>query len=239
MKPTPCFAIVGTDTEVGKTMIACGLARALTDAGHSVMAIKPVETGCSEAQADNQDGTMLARATGQTEPASALFKFPAPVAPPVAADLVGERFEYPELIQAVKETLAGDHVKICEGAGGLLSPLTWTATMVEICIDLGATAIVVAANRLGVINHTLLTIQVLRQANIPIGAVILNRGTSVADSSCLAPLNGTDASLETNLSSLQRLLPDVAVIEMPWAENMIDAARHLSEFATSLMEGAS
>ena len=91
MKPKPCFAIVGTDTEVGKTMVACGLARALTNAGHSVIAVKPVETGCSNAHVDEQDGTRLAQATGQSEPAGALLRFPAPVAPPVAADLVGEQ----------------------------------------------------------------------------------------------------------------------------------------------------
>ena len=125
---------------------------------------------------------MLARARDKRA-SECSFQVSETVAPPVAADLVSERFEYPELIQAVKETLA-EYVKICEGAGGLLSPL-WTATMVEICIDLGATAIVVAANRLGVINRPLLTIEVLRQANIPIGAVLLNRSTSVADSSCL------------------------------------------------------
>ena len=239
MKPAPCFAIVGTDTEVGKTMVACGLARAMTNAGYSVLAVKPVETGCTDEQIHKQDGAMLAQATGQAEPSSALFKFPAPVAPPVAADLVGEELDYHKLICAVRAALSVGHIRICEGAGGLLSPLTWSATMLEVCRDLEATAVVVAANRLGVINHTLLTVEVLRQANIPVGAVVLNHCHSMTDSNHLSPSDRVDASVETNLSSLRRLLPDIPVVFMPWVESMADAAYHLAGFAVSLTKNES
>src|SRR5438105_13586087 len=81
------IVITGTDTGVGKTCGGTGLARALTLRGYRVIAIKPIESGCREAVSPDEDGVLLAGATGQSEPTAALLRLYAAVAPPVAADM--------------------------------------------------------------------------------------------------------------------------------------------------------
>ena len=80
------LVIAGTDTSVGKTWVACALARALRSAGRRVIAIKVVETGCTGPRQDTEDGVLLARASGQGEPAEALVRLAAPLTPALAAE---------------------------------------------------------------------------------------------------------------------------------------------------------
>ncbi|HEU4682675.1 MAG TPA: AAA family ATPase, partial [Gemmatimonadales bacterium] len=70
--------ITGTDTNVGKTWVACALAHALRGGGKQVIAIKPVETGCSDPPTVREDGVLLAHATGQTQPAHAILRLTEP-----------------------------------------------------------------------------------------------------------------------------------------------------------------
>src|SRR5688572_7236834 len=86
--PVPPFVVItGTDTGVGKTVVAVGLARALAAAGRAVLAVKPVESGCGEPFArEDEDGVVLALATGQAKPKAALVRLRAPVTPALAAE---------------------------------------------------------------------------------------------------------------------------------------------------------
>src|SRR5215470_1497659 len=93
--------ITGTDAGVGKTWVGCGLAATLRRAGRMVLAVKPVETGCHDETSRGEDGVRLAKATGQREPARALRRFRAPVAPAVAADLEGTSVDLDELASEI------------------------------------------------------------------------------------------------------------------------------------------
>jgi dethiobiotin synthetase len=193
---SPRYVVVtGADTGVGKTLVTAGLARACIEAGLRTVAIKPVESGCvGAAPASHEDGALLAAATGQPEPRAALVRLCDAVTPALAADREGLSIEMPALVKAIRELGAGADLVLIEGAGGLLSPLSWSLDLTHVAHDLDAGVLVVAADRLGAINHVHLTVQVLFDTWLPPLGVIL--------SAPAAP----DASTGTNADALRRRL---------------------------------
>jgi len=174
--------ITGTDTAVGKTMVGAGLARALVDRGVDVRAIKPVESGTDDEPAAGEDGAILARAARQADPAHALTRLRAPLAPPVAAADDGVHLDMDEWCTAIDDYAEKVDLVLVEGAGGVLSPLTWKETSRELAARLSARAVIVAADRLGALNHTLMGMEVLERAGVPIAAVVFS-APEEADSS--------------------------------------------------------
>lgn len=187
------LVIVGTDTGVGKTWTGCALARALRQSGRRVVGLKPLETGCPGPPAETEDGTLLARATGQSEPQHALFRFRDPVAPPEAADREGRQIDFEYLLRRVREYRDRADVLLVEGAGGLLSPLTWEQNAVDLAQALEARVLLVAADRLGTISHTLLALEKLELSQLEVLGVVLT-----------AP-EQPDASTGSNAAAISRL----------------------------------
>lgn len=209
--------ITGTDTGVGKTVVAAGLARAFSDRGVRVVAVKPVETGCGETVSASEDGRILATAARQAAPSEALTRLRKPVAPPVAADEEGVELNMGEWSEKIFEYAASAQIVLVEGAGGLLSPLTWTETARELGIALKATALVVALDKLGTLNHTFLTIEALGRAGVVTQGVVFN-----------AP-EAPDASTGKNLDSLLKFRPGTKVASLPRLSGWEEAAAHLEE----------
>jgi dethiobiotin synthetase len=192
--------ITGTDIAVGKTWVACALARALRDAGKQVVAVKPVETGCSGQPGKGEDGVRLARATGQTQPAHAILRLAEPVAPVLASESAGADIDFDALVLKIERFADEAEVAIIEGAGGLLAPITWEWNMTDLARALGASALVVAVDRRGTINHTLLTLSALELAGIPCAGVVLTT-TVVKD----AAAGGNGAAI-ARLSGVERVI---------------------------------
>src|ERR671920_663513 len=94
--------VTGTDIGVGKTWVACALARALVDADKQVVAIKPVETGCSGQPSESEDGVRLARATGQSQPAHAILRLPEPLAPVLSSERAGAEIDFDALVLKIE-----------------------------------------------------------------------------------------------------------------------------------------
>jgi dethiobiotin synthetase len=191
--------ITGTDTGVGKTWVTCALARALRDADKKVVAIKPVETGCSGQPGKGEDGVRLARATGQTQPAHAILRLPEPVAPVLASEGAGAEIDFDALVLRIERHAEDADFVLIEGAGGLLTPVTWEWNMTDLARALGASALVVAADRRGTINHTLLTVSALELAGIPCAGVVLTT-PPVSDAS-----SGANAAAIARLSGIERV----------------------------------
>ncbi len=188
------IVISGTDTGVGKTCVGAGLARALSDRGVRVLAIKPVESGCAEEVSEAEDGAMLAEAARQTEPRAALVRLRTPVAPPVAADLEGVEIPVDVLVERIRAYGERADVTLVEGAGGLCSPLSWDRDLRDVASTLDASVLVVGADRLGVVNHTLLTYHALAGSwLVPLGLV-------------LSAPEQPDASTGTNAETLWHVL---------------------------------
>jgi dethiobiotin synthetase len=196
--------VTGTDFGVGKTWVACALARALREAGKQVVAIKPVETGCSGQPHKDEDGVRLARATGQSYPAHAIVRLPDPVAPVLAGAPAGSEIDFDALVLKIERFAEAGEFAIIEGTGGLLAPVTWEWNMTDVARTLGASALVVAADRVGTINHTLLTLSALELAGIAcIGVVLTTPEKGSIERSETAGANG---SAIARLSGIERIL---------------------------------
>ena len=149
MTTTQFLLVTGTNTGVGKTWLACALAKDLSREKR-VVAIKPIETGGGD------DGEMLAMATGQASPKKALVTLKEPLTPALAADREGVKLDFDDLVARVRDAAKDADVVIVEGAGGLLSPLTWDSDATTLARALDAKVILVATDALGTISavHT-------------------------------------------------------------------------------------
>jgi dethiobiotin synthetase len=192
--------VTGTDVGVGKTRVACALARMLQNAGKQVVAIKPVETGCAGQPGQDEDGVRLARATGQTAPAHAILRLAAPVAPVLASERTGNEIDLDALVLKIERYADQAEYAIIEGAGGLLTPVTWEWNMADLARTLGAAALVVGVDRLGTINHTLLTLSALELAGLPCLGVVLNVPAAPD------PSTGSNAGAIARLSGIDRIV---------------------------------
>ena len=162
--------ITGTDTGVGKTFVTALLARALRRAGLDTVALKPICSG------DRGDAEILRAACdgelGLDEVNPLWFQMP--VAPLMAARHEGRTISIPVLETWFRSVSAGRKSVLVEGAGGWLAPITKEALVADLAVALGLPVIVVVANRLGCVNHTLLTIGSIRARGLECRGIILN-----------------------------------------------------------------
>jgi dethiobiotin synthetase len=197
---------------VGKTWVACALIRALRHSGKQVIAIKPVETGRSGPPSDWEDGVRLAKATGQEQPAHAILRLPLPGAPVLGGEGVESAIDFDALLLKIERYIEGIEFGLVEGTGGLLTPVTWEWNMTDLARDLGACALVVAEDRVGTINHTLLTLSALELAGITCAGVVLTTPET------------TDRSTGANAAAIARLSGLDRVMALPRANDAADAA---------------
>lgn len=205
------IVVTGTDTEIGKTFVGCALAGELVRRGTSVCAIKPVETGTDVELADHEDGVRLANATGQATPRAALQRFRKPLAPPDAADIDGGNLDWDGWISAARKAATSHDLVLVEGAGGLLSPLTWKHHAGDLARALNAEVLVVAADRLGTQNHTRLVLLALEGMGLEALGVVLS-----------AP-ERPDESTGRNAPVLERVVRDTRFVTVGRYDSPADA----------------
>jgi dethiobiotin synthetase len=214
--------VTGTDTGVGKTLVAAALARHLRGRNLDVGVMKPVETGVTAPGRPGADATQLQRAAGCTdEPAaSAPYRLRAPLAPALAAEEESVRVDLASIVK-VAGTLRDRHdFTIIEGAGGLMVPLAGGLLVADLVLQLGLPLLVVCRPGLGTINHTLLTIHAARTMGIPLAGFIINGMPQHPDAAeALAPHNL--ASLAS--ADLLGVLPRVAGDEREKVEALAEA----------------
>jgi dethiobiotin synthetase len=196
--------VTGTDRGVGKTWVACTLAHALRDVGKQVVAIKPVETGCTGQPSKDEDGMRLARATGQSHPAHAIVRLPERIAPVLADPSAGSEIDFDALLLKIERLSEAAEFALIEGTGGLLAPVTWEWNMADVARTLGASALVVAADRVGTINHTLLTLSALELAGIACIGVVLTTPEKLSPER--SEEAATNATAIARLSGIERVL---------------------------------
>ena len=170
--------ITGTDTGVGKTVVGCALARALTRAGRAVAVRKPVESGCAvgaDGALEPADGRALAQAAGEREPLETVtpMRLVHALSPERAARLEGVDLSLYDLLAAARIG-APDDCYLVEGAGGFLSPLARDALNADLAVALDVPVLVVVADRLGCINHTLLTVEAIEHRGLRVAGIVLN-----------------------------------------------------------------
>jgi len=164
--------VTGTDTGVGKTVLAAALAAALRADGVDVAAFKPAVTGIDEPEDGRPaDHDLLAAAAGRPAAEVTPHRFGPAVSPHLAAELAGTALE-PAALVAAARALRAD-VVVAEGVGGLLVPLTLGYTIRDLAVDLGWPVVIAARPGLGTINHSLLTVESARAAGLDVRAVVL------------------------------------------------------------------
>jgi len=192
--PARGLFITGTDTEVGKTYVASLIAAALRAAGSKVGVYKPVASGCSQQGGElvADDAVALWKAAGEPATLDRVCpqKFLAPLAPPVAAAQEGREVDYAQAVAGAAWWRDQCDVLVVEGVGGLMAPLAREEYVADLADELGYPLIVVSANRLGVINHTLQTIvtAVSFREGLDVAGIVLNDAGQISDESSTSNL---------------------------------------------------
>ena len=170
--------ITGTDTGVGKTYVACGIAMTLRRKGIDVGVMKPAETGCRKRnrQLLPVDAIKLARAAGVRDALDFVnpYRFSDPLAPSVAAGLEGKRLDPSRILSCFRVLSQRHDFTIVEGAGGIMVPLSKDYLYLDLAANLRLPIVIVARPCLGTINHTLLTISAIRERRLKIAGVVIN-----------------------------------------------------------------
>jgi dethiobiotin synthetase len=212
------YAVTGTDTGIGKTIVTSALASRARELGLRVSAMKPIESGVesrfSASRAFGSDVERLHAATGGADPMEIMrpYALEEPLAPLIAAQRAGVTIDM-TLLDTAKDTLSTNRdLLLIEGAGGLLVPISRDITFLDLFARWGCELIVVAGNRLGVLNHTLLTLRAAESMNVPVRAIIL---TSYRD-------DERSIAEATNYDALRMLLPDQAIYRFPWIDRSDD-----------------
>lgn len=167
------FLITGIDTDVGKTYVTARLARQYLANDRAVAVRKPVASGCGENLSQCEDARYLAQASGEDEWLVCPHRFAPAVSPARAMQEANRVLSLDDLVSACQQETQGK-ITLVEGAGGWLSPLTPTHYNADLAIALQLPIILVVANRLGCINHALLTLQSIQQLGLTCSQVILN-----------------------------------------------------------------
>jgi dethiobiotin synthetase len=164
------FLITGTDTGIGKTFCGCGLIRAACAVGVKCTGMKPFCSG------DTSDVELIAAAGGNEVPHHLLNPvwLRPPLAPYVAAMLENRPIDITAVQKAYHELAAKFDLVLVEGAGGLLVPILRNYNFRDLSVDLNLEVILVAPNRLGVINHVLLSAESIANAGLRLALLILN-----------------------------------------------------------------
>jgi dethiobiotin synthetase len=169
--------VTGTDTGVGKTIVAATLARLLQMNGVRVGVMKPVTSGCREENGRlvSDDALLLAQAAGLVVSDDvAPYCLREALAPAEAARIDGVRIEF-TMLKGVFDRLASEYdYVIVEGAGGLMVPLSGGLLVADLVRELGLSLLVVARPGLGTINHTVLTCFAAQQMGLKVAGVIIN-----------------------------------------------------------------
>ncbi len=182
--------ITGTDTGVGKTAVACALARLLVGRGASPGVCKPFSSGDATDRMP-ADARLLAEAAGSADPEQTVspVRFRTPASPWAAAREEGRDSGLDRARRAVLDLDATHDILLVEGIGGVGVPLSEGLTYVDFMATLGGAVLVVARAGLGTLNHTLLTVEALRARRMEVAGVVLNRTGPGSDvSETLNPL---------------------------------------------------
>lgn len=195
--------VTGTDTGVGKTVIAASLVSALRARGVRALGFKPAETGTHAH--DTTDSELLVRASGERVAlASPLLQLTEPLAPAVAAERAGAVLNPEDVESRIAQLRKAGYTLVIEGVGGVLVPVTWDYTVLDLAERCDLDAIVVARPGLGTLNHVALTVLMLQSRHIAVRGIVLN-GLSETP----------DLAEATNPSTLARMLPGLRIVETP------------------------
>ena len=196
MNNTRGWFITGTDTEIGKTFVACALLHAFRRTGVTALAMKPIAAGFDE-QGVNEDVERLLAASSFAAPRALVnpYGFRAAIAPHIAAEEEGRTIELLHIAASLTKLQTMADVVLVEGVGGFCVPLGAGGDTADLASLLGLPLILVVGMRLGCINHALLTQQAIAARGLPLAGWVANR------------IDPAMSRFSENLAALQARLP--------------------------------
>ncbi|MCA9194213.1 MAG: dethiobiotin synthase [Planctomycetales bacterium] len=167
---------VGTDTDVGKTYFACRLAEMCAASGISVGVYKPTASGLA-IDSPASDPYLLRQAARLDVPLERVCpqNFLAPIAPPLAAEQEDRSVDEELLLSGAQWWFENCSFLICEGAGGLLSPLSHGWCVLDLVQEIKLPVMLIARNKLGALNSILLTVRALEESGMELEGIVLNQ----------------------------------------------------------------
>lgn len=220
--------VTGTDTGVGKTLVAAALARFLRRRGIDVAVCKPVESGVTDLSQPGPDAQLLRLGAEATDSDDLLapVRLTLPLAPSVAAEQEGVRISPECLVEGIR-TLGSQHqFLIVEGAGGLMTPLAGGYLVADLARDAGLPLLTICRPGLGTINHTLLTLFAARTMGIALAGYLIN---GLPDNPDQAEANAPHTLASLASADLLGVLPKVSGDD---GEKMTALAAHLQALPT-------
>lgn len=181
--------MTATDTDVGKTFITAGLAKAAQMAGRNIGISKPISCGGIDDPLFYKDLLKISDNIDVINP----IRFKKPLAPYSAKKSEKVKIDIPKIIKHVNSLKRWRDITFVEGIGGALVPIRKDYFVTDLIKDLNIPCIIIARAGLGTLNHTLMTIKVLRKAGVKIIGVILNG------------YKGSDPSEKTNAQDIEDL----------------------------------
>jgi dethiobiotin synthetase len=226
-KPPNGLFVTGTSTESGKTFVAALICRALLQEGRRVGVYKPASSDCVRIGGEiiSEDAAVLWEAAGRPFTLDAVCpqRFQAPLAPHLAAKAEGRAIDSQLLREGLIPWREHADVMVCEGAGGLMSPIGDDEFVADLAIDIGYPLVIVVPNVLGCINYTMQTL---------IAAACYREGLPVAGIVITYPegFRG-DMSTNTNVEEIARRSVAPVLASVPFGAEAFD--RPVDWFALS------
>ena len=205
------YFITGTDTGVGKTHVTALLLRAFNESGRSALGYKPLACGDRlDAEALRLAGCQPSLKLEEINPV--FYRVPAS---PMAAAMIENRVPDVAAIRDGFDALRKkSEIVLVEGAGGWLVPITETYSMADLAADFALPVLVVVNNKLGALNHTLLTVRAIESGPLRCAGIILNQAADTRDAASIS-----------NRILLEKLLPHVPIVaEIMHGEECLDPA---------------
>lgn len=169
--------ITGTDTDVGKTVVTAGIVSGFVNGGVNAVPAKPVQTGCVNDIAEDLELSL--RTASLSFPDSVLQKlcplrFAPACSPHLAAELADTSISLSGMVSGLHDLQSDFECVVAEGAGGICVPLGSGETMLDLMVQLGWPVVLVSSNKLGTINHTLLSVSALQRAGLEVAGIVVN-----------------------------------------------------------------
>lgn len=196
--------VTGTDTDIGKTYVASGIASALRRRGASVGVMKPFASGIIDVAPNGNDDSnsnvqntdtapdsrpddilVLADAAGSADDPMRLmspYRYETPASPYTAWMRAGApKPDIKHILDCYEEIDSMHDVVVVEGIGGVMTPILRSYTISDLIADMGIPAVVVCSNIIGTINHTLMTVESCRRSNVSVRGIVINDGAGSKD----------------------------------------------------------
>lgn len=206
------FFIAGTDTDVGKTLIACGILEKARQQGLTTAAVKPVAAGCEQTEDGLRNGDALALQDAMTlelpyEQVNPVA-FEPPIAPHIAAMQENKQLSVSRLAGFCSGVLMqSSDLALVEGAGGWRVPLNPRETLANLAVDLNLPVILVVGMKLGCINHALLTVEAIERDGLTVAGWVANR------------IDPEMSCYEENMMTLKALIKAPCLGEVPFLQS--------------------